>query len=141
MIRRLMRYSIDGGLWLALAGLFAAVLIHVLALFGVRSWERANVVFPLHLTLFGMGCFTVLMYKVRGEPYDPAALPSWSRRLLLVLFGYFLLSMVLARVENDKIFMLRWLSCGWLVGYAAVACYLWHLREALPRFDEKPPCE
>ena len=138
MIRRLMRWSIDISLWLALAGLFTSTLLHVVAFFSAGWLEKGRLVLTMHLGLMGLGAFTALMYTVRGELYSALALPQWAKRPLLVLFAYFLVSMMLfARYENDVLFRVRFLSSGWLAGYAAVAGYLWHLREGLlPGFRE-----
>lgn len=127
-----MRYSIDVALWLAVVGLFAAVVVHIMASFGTTVEEEWGFAVPMHVVLISVGGFTAMMYRVRGESWDATAFPSWCKRPVLVLFGYLVLNLVLlTKFEGDKTFQLRCLSSGWLVGYAAVAAYLIHLREGL----------
>lgn len=127
-----MRYSVSLALWLTFVGLLAAVAVHFCALLGVGIKEECGLAFPIHVSLMSVGAFAALMYKLRGAEFDASAFPQWSKHPLPVLFGYFVLHMVLlAKFEHNAMFRLACLSSGWILGYAAIAAYLWHLRDGL----------
>jgi hypothetical protein len=73
---------------------FAATLgLHVASFFssdlgGVRRFVW------FHFFLIGIGIVTVLIYKMRGEPFQPTVLPGWAQVPLALIFLYFVLNMV-----------------------------------------------
>ncbi len=81
MTQRFTRWSIDIGLWLALAGLVISVLLHIVAFFSAGWWEKVRLVFAMHLGLMGLVGFTAVMYKVRGELYGGVSFPPRLQRL------------------------------------------------------------
>ncbi len=147
---------------------FAATLILHVATFVSSDLGGMRRFFFFHLVVMGVAVITILIYKIRSEPFQPTVLPTWAKVPLILLFSYFVLNMIVlyivfkggspaivdgsyqltdhgrlirdltaAEYQSFTNWELRFFASGLMIGFAALAAYLWHLREILlPGFRE-----
>jgi hypothetical protein len=132
---------------LCFIGMAIALAVHVSAMFAPGA-VADSVVFPMHLGLMALAIPTILVSNkvtagVRPKDLWPAvraATPKWLQLFVKVFGVYCLIGFVVfvATTEHEKSTdgmmqprTLAYFSAGWALGYAALAQYLFLVRNRL----------